>query len=88
MTSPFQKERDIACTAVALSRPEWGRWGPRHRSTIGPQRYRLIVASAGSPLMISTCAERLQNSVFRHNRECACQRQYRHVCLPPVPLVC
>ncbi len=34
-----------------------GRWGPWHRSTMGPQRYRLMVASSGRPLMISICEE-------------------------------
>lgn len=54
-TSPLQKARLSACTAVALRKPVCGRCGPRHRSTMGPQRYRLIVASAGSPEMISVC---------------------------------
>jgi len=41
--------------AKALTWLVLGMWGPRHRSTSGPQRYTVMVFSSGSSRMISTC---------------------------------
>lgn len=49
----FSEAKALTCAVV-------GMWGPRHRSTSGPQRYTVMVLSSGSSLMISTCEAQSQ----------------------------
>lgn len=53
----------VCCASAQRAlRTVLGTCGPWQRSTIGPTRYRLMTASVGSSLMISTCMGRQASS--------------------------
>ena len=54
LASARQKAADMFCTLWAFRYPVFGRWGPVQRSTMGPQRYRVMVADSGRAPMISS----------------------------------